>query len=213
MGGETPAGTAMEDSSLENTQPLPLAASLRGSLLRTARVGISRWGTTIAGLIHCAQAPNTWKKNERFWQKWTTFCTLERINPWAADEGSLLRYLRWLFNSGKIAGRSVKNYISAVVLAHKRGTFPVGYTPPIQLALAAYQQFDLDRRTENDPVAHKELRALPSTVARKIFDAVMAAPALSGQFIRNATVVLPSYVIFERCEAGVALRMNNIQVS
>ena len=150
MGAKAPTGTTLENSRLDDTQQLPLVASLRGSVLHTAGVGISGGGTTIAGLIHRARAPNTWKNNERFWQKWTTFCTLEQIDPWTADEGSLLRYLGWLLDSGTIAGGLVKNYISTVVWAHKRVKFRqiVGYTPLIQLALAAYQQSDLDRRVE-----------------------------------------------------------------
>ena len=198
---------------MDHSEQLPLAASLRGTILRTAGVGISGGGTTIAGLIHRARAPNTWKNNEPFWQKWTTFSEVEGIDPWAANEGSLLRYLDWLFDSGTIAGGSVKNYISAVVTAHKRIKMPVEYTALIQLALAAYQKSDLDRRAAADLEAHRERRALPTTVARKIFDTAMAAPSLNRQFIRNATAVLVSYVFFERGEAGAALRMDNIQVS
>ena len=203
-------GGALGDS--PRPQRHSLAVALQNSVLQAAGKGHSGGGATIASLMPQARADNTWRSSDVYWMKWQTFCKIDGMQEFTGDEGALLRYLGWLYDTNTIAGASVRNYMSAICTGHTRSGLPLALTPLLQLALSAYINADWDRKALADPTVTKERRALPSSVARKILDAALAAADGEIEFIRNASAVLVNLIFFARGEAGASLLPENIKV-
>ena len=159
------------------------------------------------------RSANTWRTKNTLWKKWLDFAKADKIDPLSGSEASLLRYLGWLYEDNSVSGRSVCQYLSAVTTSHVRIGIELSLSPLVQMAVAAYKQANLDRKELLDPDSKKGRRALPSTVARSIFNASMEAQDSDIGFIRSATAVLVSFDFFERGEAGSALLLENIHVN
>lgn len=213
MGSSKSTATSLEDRSMGNIADTSLAECLRRSTLAAAGLGNTTGGARIASIMHKSRAPNTWRSKQIVWKKWVLFCTADGIDPLSGSESSLLRYLGWLLDDNKVAGGSVRSYLSGVITSHNRLGVPLKLTDRLQLAIDAYQREDSDRKLLANPDGAKERRALPSSIARRIFQLGLSLPDSEIELIRSCTAILTSMVFFERGEAGISLRLTNIRVT
>lgn len=84
------------------------------------------------------------------WKKRLIFCALDGIDLLSGNESGILRYMGWLFSERKIAGNSLRNYLSSVTTAHTRIWKPITLTP---VAVSADQQASTERKMLQDPTS------------------------------------------------------------
>ena len=153
MGTPLDRPSTVENSTLDvSVKPqASLARTIQESVLKSAGTGQTEAGITIANLMPMARADNTWRTKETLWKKWTEFCSADGLDPFKADEGSLLRYLGWLYIDNRVSGNSVRQYLSAVTTTYSRIGLSLELTPFHQLAITAYQKGDEERKILDNP--------------------------------------------------------------
>lgn len=167
-----------------------IAAGLRSEAPDLPAAVVHSLAVTIAARL----APSTWHTYASAFTRFVRFCASVQLNPLPASAATVLQYVDFLSQEGRLQASTVQPYLSAINTLHEQIGFP---KPAVGVPLASFLRGWQRQQFFIAPLPSEgQLKAMPAAFAQTMLDRVPLLESVVA--LRAALFFLLSFVTMLR---------------